>query len=305
MLDVRLENMLEATPYGFETLTTHLVKCAVAASLAVDKEKRPCLQEVLKKIGFQVDSLSTSTCIKNKWNELATFKVIGSKWENKERRSCQVFRSTYQMKAKLMKARLGPKRETECLIVDKLLFEALKNLRPDPEAYSSPVACVNFGNSPFADGFVTFYVTKESRCNSGAASDTQEPQLEDSPEANNVTRFTIMNQSKDYHTTSLDVTKLQKHSERGKDKLLNTIFGESRLLCVSSSKEVILSKRECQPRDFLPFCADQSTILENLLATLQKQRAKESRLQTHACYCDEDGEQLNEDGERLNEDGNE
>ena len=296
MLDVRLENMLEASPYGFETLSTHLVKCAVAASLAVEKEKRPYLQEVLQKIGFQVDPLNTSATIKKRWADLNHCKAIGSKWKDTGKKCCEVFRSTYQMKSELMKTKLDDDIETDYLIIDKLVFEALENLGPDPEGYSSPVSCVNFGNSPFADGFITFHIIKEICSNSDAASGFQTNQknhMNDSPEDGNICKFSIMNQSKDYHSSSLNTKKLQKHAELGDDKLLHNFLGVSRLLCVSSSQNVLIPSRKCKcPRDFLPFCANQSAILERLLATLQHQRALRHRLKTHAFCCNEDGKQV-------------
>jgi hypothetical protein len=44
MLDVEFDRMLESTPLGFETLSIHVVKCAIAASIAIDSRFRPNLQ---------------------------------------------------------------------------------------------------------------------------------------------------------------------------------------------------------------------------------------------------------------------
>ena len=103
MLGVRLGSMLEASPFGFETLSTHLVKCAVAASLAVSREERPDRRSVLATIGFQVCNKSTHPDIKKVWNELRQFRAVGSKCEKFEGvEDDTVFLSTRQLQVELM-----------------------------------------------------------------------------------------------------------------------------------------------------------------------------------------------------------
>jgi len=190
-----------------------------------------------------------------------------------------VFQRTRQLQAELLIQQ--KKKEAEVLVVEKLLHEALQlqDLEPNPARYFSPIARVNFGSSPFADGFFTFYV-KSTRTGD---------------KSKDAKRFTIMNQSKDYHnSSSLDAKKLQQHAERGKHKLLDPLFGKFRLLCVSSSKEVLVAKKKCNKRDFLPYCADHSTPLNDLLATLTNQRNRSQRLKTHAHFCDQEGKSIRE-----------
>ena len=281
MLDVKLESMLEATPYGFETLTSHMVKCAVAASLAVSESKRPNLQAVLALIGFQVCENSTDDDIREVWKELKEYRAIGSKCVGDVGEEHDtVFRSTRQFQVELLiETKPG---EGSFLVIDKHLHKALKNLKPNRNEYSSPITCVNYGSSPFADGFITFHLEKIGGGPSRLGWKKMFP-------------FTIMNQSKDYHSSSLDTSKLQLHAKRGKHKLVDPLFGDIRLLCVSSSTEVLIAKTSCKAREFLPYCVDQSALLKDLLKTLQSQRAKKQRLHTHAYYCDEKGEVVQRD----------
>jgi hypothetical protein len=60
MLGIDTASMLEASPFGFEVLSTHVAKCAIAASSAIDVSTRPDLQKILSKIGFTVDRYASS-----------------------------------------------------------------------------------------------------------------------------------------------------------------------------------------------------------------------------------------------------
>ena len=42
----------ESSSFGYEVLSTHLVKCSIASTLAIQEDKRPSIQAALKKIGF-------------------------------------------------------------------------------------------------------------------------------------------------------------------------------------------------------------------------------------------------------------
>jgi hypothetical protein len=256
-------------------LSTQFIKCTVAASLAVHEEQRPDLQIALAKIAFGVDRTSSSDNIKAQWHDLKNFKATGATWRddkgNEDRTSREICHCTFQMKAKLMTRTSEDGKKY--LLIDKVLHDALKTLKPSPHNFSSPVSCINYGNSPSPDGFVTFYIIKER--------------------ASEPIKFTIMNHSKDYNNSKLDSKRLRTQAESGQLKLLDPHFGECRLLCVSSSKAVLFSSNCTNARDFIPDCVDKSMILKSLLRKLESQRARKQWLETHAYWCDEDGVQIN------------
>jgi hypothetical protein len=228
MLDVELGGMLESTPFGFETLSTHLIKCAVAASVTVRYDCRPSLHMVLSKIGFVFDEQSTSDEIKKVWSEMKNYKATCSTISGFEKP--QLYRRTRQLQVELHVRK--SKEHGKILVVDKLLLAVLTSLKYAQDCttvHSSllPVTCINYGNSPFADGFVTFYVKEEDK---------------DTP-----FKFTVMNQSKDYYNeTKQDAKKLNVHADTGQDELLDKVFGEKRLLCVSGAHDVVVAKKMCR-----------------------------------------------------------
>ena len=88
----------------------------------------------------------------------------------------------------------------------------------DMEGFALPSAWINFGNSPLADGFVTFWCE---------ATTGEKP---------SDFKCTLTNQAKDYHNDSkLDKAKLNKHAERCNAAVLDGVFGKRRLLCVAGS----------------------------------------------------------------------
>mmetsp|Transcript_27073 Transcript_27073/g.64705 ORF Transcript_27073/g.64705 Transcript_27073/m.64705 type:complete len:904 (-) Transcript_27073:212-2923(-) len=269
---------LETLPFDFGTLSTHLVKCAVAASLAVSESGRPDLQSTLKTIGFQVCDVSTDSKVKEQWNLLAQWKAVGSKsLDGNGKESKTVSLRTRQLQAGLLiETKEGKDPAEEVLAIETSLYRTLKGLKPSENIYSSPVTCLNGFSSPFADGFVTFYVK-----------DMKEP-------GDNFFKFTIMNHSKDYQISPFDTETLQQHVQSGKHELLDPHFGVARLLCVSSSQENLIHAKELSAGQFLPFCVDQSIILHRLFGTLtkQKQRSRAKRLKRYAIMCDEDGNPL-------------
>ena len=70
MLGLELDSMLEPTWFGFELMSTHFVKCAIAASVAVCKEKRPSVKDTLAELGFRLDPNATSKSVEKTWHEL-------------------------------------------------------------------------------------------------------------------------------------------------------------------------------------------------------------------------------------------
>jgi hypothetical protein len=275
MLDVELGGMLESTPFGFETLSTHLIKCAVAASVTVQYDCRPSLHKVLSKIGFEIDEQSTSDEIKKVWSKMKDYKATCSTISGFEK--TQLYRRTRQLQVELHIRK--SKQHGKILVVDKLLLAVLTSLHYAQDfttVHSSllPVTCINYGNSPFADGFVTFYVKEKDK---------------DTP-----FKFTVMNQSKDYHNeTKLDAKKLNAHACTGQDELLDKVFGEKRLLCVSGAHDVVVAKKKCQmKRNCMPFAADKSMLLKELLGKLESQRNIRIRISTFGAFL-KDGKLVN------------
>ena len=70
MLGLSVGDMLQPTWVGFEDMSTHLVKCAIAAATTVRWDKRPTVADTLKKIGFRPDRSSTSDRVKETWTRM-------------------------------------------------------------------------------------------------------------------------------------------------------------------------------------------------------------------------------------------
>ena len=293
MMGMKVDILLGATPYGIEGLSTHLVKCAVAASLAVAEDERPNLQEVLSKIGFFVDENMTSEAIKSEWDGLRQYKAIGCKWERRIHGPDlstlkEAFKRTYQMQVGLH-IRPDDGEEDKLLVIDKLLSEALESLKPDPKAFLAPITCHNSGINDFADGFVTFYVGKISASSSSPSQELETDQGKDTgntqPE-----RFTIMNHPKGCHSISLDTTTLNDYAKRGRLNILDPYFGKKRLLCVpTTSTSLIFNENSCPTKlDFVPYCVDKCLVLQQLMTKLQNQKSMNHRVETHGVVLNSD-----------------
>ena len=48
-------DLSESGSFGYEVLSTHLVKCSIASTLAIQEDVRPSIQAALKKIGFELN----------------------------------------------------------------------------------------------------------------------------------------------------------------------------------------------------------------------------------------------------------
>ena len=72
LLGLDFKSMLDPKWFGFDKLSTHLVKCALAASAAVDKAKgkRPSVKDTLACLGFQLDGHATSDHVQAQWAAL-------------------------------------------------------------------------------------------------------------------------------------------------------------------------------------------------------------------------------------------
>jgi hypothetical protein len=300
MLGIQAEELLLSSPFRFEILSSHLAKCAIAASSVIALPSRPNLATVLTQIGFKVDEKNTSDHVNFFWERLSTFKVADHMFHH----SHSELSETRFMKVELELFETGEGKHL--LQIDKFAFEALSKMRPASETsrFVLPCAWINYGASPLADGFVTFLCTHDVSLWAttpipATASPEGEPPPSDPPNGKPLTtdhleikpfRFTLMIQAKDYHNgTSLNATKLAKHARSCNDGSLDGVFGKTRLLCVAGSSTVVRSSKKCPyPREFMPYVPGSGHILTKLLACLELKRNMVTRAFDHALLCDAD-----------------
>ena len=279
MLGIDLAEMLEPSWIGFEVLATHSVKCAIAASMAVERSSRPSLKETLQHVGFRLDKNATSDAVTEEWNKMDNFQAVCVP-PNRDQEP-----TVFHTKTRQMRVGLNMMSDTKALQVDKLLHETLSAFgvnfdKRKRKTFSPPVACTNYGNSSLPDGYVTFVVEDKKASKKTASKKEASKRLQ---------KWTIMIQAKDYHGSSINAASLNKHAENACTPLLNGIFGENRLLCVASSDGSIESSRKASERNFLPFHVQKSDLFKALLKQLKEQRSEKTRIQTYACFCNEGG----------------
>jgi hypothetical protein len=274
MLGIDTASMLEASPFGFEVLSTHVAKCAIAVSSAIDVSTRPDLQKILTKIGFTVDEHATSDAIITDWEELAFYKAADYKLDDSD----NLASDTRQMKVELDLYK-GEKGE-DLLQIDKAAFQTLSKMEAvtlaegddgTRLAFAVPSTWIDYGASPLADGFVSFFC-KDYRL------PLKKPfrfffWKEYRESLKKPFRFTLMIQAKDYHNDNqLNIKKLNEHAARCSDVSLDGVFGKNRLLCVAGNAGVIHAKKSCTvKRNFMPFASNSGKILSDLLETLESQ----------------------------------
>lgn len=273
LLGIQPEMLLEASPFGFEVLSTHVAKCAIAAASVIDKNTRPSLQQTLTKIGFQLDAMNnTSGTVEAYWKRLKHFKVASHEFNGGDGDDKAHFTRTMKVEMGLYESTDGK----DLLLIDKIARESLIGMvaKDRKVSFSPPAAWINYGNSPLADGFVTFFCTTD-----------------EATVGNEAFRFTLMIQAKDYHNGSkLKTKKLKDHADRCSDAALNGVFGSERLLGVAGRKEVVHSKGATTiERNFMPYALDQGIVLAELLPTLESQRKFDTRISKLAVYCTSDG----------------
>ena len=279
MLGMEGTDFLSPKAYGFEFLSTHIAKCAVACSCMIEMKSRPTLKRVLTKIGLQVDEKATSMEIRDKFIGLDNYKVIPYKVGED-----YLQEDDYQTKQMNVELECVNINDNAYLQICKKAHKALMGMEESSQEEVNvnlekghsflPNAWINYGSSPLADGFVTFY------CKDLVSG--------------NVERFTLMVQAKDYHeNSSLDAQKLIAHAVRCDDDSLNGVFGEKkcRLLCVAGSSDKVLAKGTCQlQRNFIPYASNCGKILKELLPVLYKKRAYLARIKLYALFCDTNGD---------------
>jgi hypothetical protein len=295
MLGIQAEELLLSSPFAFEILSSHLAKCAIAASSVIALPSRPNLATVLTQIGFKVDEKNTSDHVKEFWERLSTFKVADHMFDH----SVSELSDTRSMKVELELFETGEGKHLQQ--IDKFAFEALSKMRPASEnsRFVLPCAWINYDASPLADGFVTFLCTHDVSLGAttpipATAPPEGEPPpsdpLKGKPLTTDPFRFTLMIQAKDFHNgTLLNATKLAKHARSCNDGSLDGVFGKTRLLCVAGSSTVVTSSRKYPyPREFMPYVPGSGHILTKLLACLELKWNMVTRAFDHALLCDAD-----------------
>jgi hypothetical protein len=277
MLGLGVETMLEPTWCGFEFMSTHFVKCALSASLAVCKKKRPSVKRTLERLGCSVDDRATSESVKNSWTELDEYVVSRTLLKEES----QNYSYTRQVNVGLKIVKWNDD-NTEVLQIDKKLLRALMNSHDcvSEREFAPPLACINEGNSNLCDGIVTFNVQHRDTRNSE--------------------KISIMVQAKDYSEgSSLNVTELNKHADTMTNTVLNGAFGERRLLCVASCHSQLKASRTVtMERKYLPFEFNKGILLSPLLTVLRKKRSEAARVEKYAAYCDATGAILTEENRK-------
>jgi len=279
-------NLLESSSFGYEVLSTHLVKCAIASTLAIEKAKRPTVQVALEKVGFRLNrehagKPSTSFYDKDLWDELGRKVALPGKYrtayrdttQHRQEMTCkEVNENTFPVLLRTQPSdttRTQPSDTTTAkfelikptegmyLLVDKDFIEAISEMTHDPSPgndleFWPPLATVAKGSSPYADGYVNFVAGDE----------------------NSWLTYTVMVQSKDYFNSSRINTKdLMGNVERCQSQELTNAFGKHRLMCVASRLNKLVVAGECHYfRDYMVYATDESQILSQLMARLDEQR---------------------------------
>lgn len=276
MLGLDLDSMLEPTWFGFELMSTHFVKCALAASAAVCFEKRPPVADTLALLGFGLDPIATTTSVRDTWTKLEDWVAVFTDEDGYN----DYFFSTRQVKVGLKIVEAENEPNFELLQIEKKLKDAIMKATPlvrtdsvPPVGSVPPIACINEGNSDLCDGIVTFWAMHKT----GRFAE----------------KLSIMVQAKDYHDTStLDVHKLNKHAQTMSNKVLDGVFGKQRLLCVASTSASLLATSQVSiEREFLPFVFNMGNLLSQLLSQLKSQRFQSNRIAKYACFCDKYGKE--------------
>lgn len=217
MLGMEADQFLEATPYGFEVLSTHIAKSAIAASSVIKEESHPTLQEALQSIGFEIDDSSTSDELKTEWGKLATLVVVEHAFDYTGTETERSVPFENAMKTRPMNVELRQLWDIDTdeplLQIDSMAFKTLTvmDAQAKDKTFVLPSTWIHFGASPFADGFVTFSCKKKTP---------------ETATANPPFKFTLENQAKDYHNGSkLLIRKLNEHAVRCGDSLLDGVFG--------------------------------------------------------------------------------
>lgn len=164
---------LEPTSFGFEVLSTQMIKSAIAAALTVSFSERPHLGEILgNQLKFQLpDDLATDE-VKAWWAKLSTLKPVQTKLSRDDFRKTRMHRARAAIKLKLV-PKEDEKEEYKVaryVFFDEELGNELISLseenRSTEDGFYPPLCSISIGNSDLVDGYVTFFVTSSEGINS-------------------------------------------------------------------------------------------------------------------------------------------
>jgi hypothetical protein len=170
---------LEPSFFGFEILTTQLVKCALAAALTIPKRKRPTLKEIFTdKLGFELpvsDKSNASPTVNTWFTDFPNLIPIRPK---------PLATEFYYTRQHHMAATVYETDEGNVgLLMDEEIGKAAKSFEceaEDSSKFSPPFCSLAYGNSDMNDGYVTFFTQPKDNLEEKA------------------TKVTVQNQSKDF-----------------------------------------------------------------------------------------------------------
>jgi len=270
LLGVDLSEMVAANPYGFEVMSTQIIKAALAASSVVLEASRPSIGASLKKIGFQMQPSITHQTTDQLFARLDSCKVIPHYFGDTSENPLRFITHLMKVEMETGYIEYSDGKEREVVMLDSVAASCLDDVRHHHGAHEScyypPIACVNYGNSQLADGFVTCFARDERD--------------------QNIFRFSVMNQAKDKHSTGgMPISKLNAHAKRCEDGVLCGLFGSQRLLCVSAPHDHLIATNKCKLlRKFIPYLMSDCCILRQVMEQLSDQRSKDGRIDRHGVY---------------------
>ncbi|CAB9528636.1 expressed unknown protein [Seminavis robusta] len=162
MLGLGLDSMLQQSWFGFELMSTHFVKCAIAASVLVHKKKRPSIMYALSCLGFQVNEGVTDDSVIATWDKLDDL-CAASTLPKSDRTVYHDRTRQLNVGLKINKGQGGANGKKPTLQIERVLLHALTNSVSRIRHFGAPIACVNEGKSKLADGMVTFFAFKRPK----------------------------------------------------------------------------------------------------------------------------------------------
>eukprot|EP00978_Attheya_sp_CCMP212_P024777 scaffold78489_cov58-Attheya_sp.AAC.2 len=327
-------------PFGFEVLSTHTMKAALAASSAVAWRDRKSVKETLGKVGCMVDETGTHEDTKCEWEGLKDYFVVCHDYKedkdgtpmrllNAELEVCSLGRkggaiakggvtnndSDSKDGGASASANTSGSSENDgdtkkVLYIEKVYRKDLFDAFPAPAAaqnriFHPPITAVNYRNSALADGLITCFVAKKEWAKKGEI---------DSEMIWNIdpVKFTAMNQAKDKLGYSgkpkgpLPIAKLRAHAERCSDPVLDGFFGKKHLLFASTPSSLNLKVKRLGTVEmrWLPRALDESKILMELMATLNSQRTLKNRQKRYTDCVDETGKLVDDDPDDIDDETN-
>lgn len=161
---------LELSSFGFEVLSTQMIKSAIAAALTVSFSTRPNLDEILcKQLKFQLPDEMSTEGAKAWLRKLSSLKPVQIKLSKDDFRRTRLHRARAAIKQKIVKREDGGHKVARYVFFDEELGDELIGLSQDEDGctgFCPPLCSVSTGNSDLVDGYVTFFVTSIEGSNS-------------------------------------------------------------------------------------------------------------------------------------------